>query len=131
MKDFQIQITEEAAVQLREMLQSNNQEVDDVYLRLAVVGGGCSGLQYGLYIDGDLPEAEDILSMHNGIQIVVDEMSANYVNGSIIEWDNGVFGGGFKVNNPNVTNSCGCGSSFQTGDKDGPSGGCGSCGCSR
>jgi iron-sulfur cluster assembly protein len=80
-------------------------------LRVAVMGGGCSGLQYKMDLQ-DGPASRDILVESAGIRVVVDPKSALYVTGSELDYVEALQGGGFKVTNPNATASCSCGESF-------------------
>ena len=80
-------------------------------LRVAVVGGGCSGLQYKMDLQ-DAPANRDILVESSGVKVVVDPKSALYVTGSELDFIDALQGGGFKVTNPNAATSCSCGESF-------------------
>lgn len=80
-------------------------------LRVAVIGGGCSGLQYKMDLQ-DAPANRDILVESSGIKVVVDPKSALYVTGSELDFSDALQGGGFKVTNPNAATSCSCGESF-------------------
>ena len=80
-------------------------------LRVAVMGGGCSGLQYKMDLQ-DGPANRDILVDTAGVRVVVDPKSALYVSGSELDYIDALQGGGFKVNNPNAASSCSCGESF-------------------
>jgi iron-sulfur cluster assembly protein len=80
-------------------------------LRVAVVGGGCSGLQYKMDLQ-DGPASRDILVETGGIKVVVDPKSALYVTGSELDYIDALQHGGFKVTNPNAASSCSCGESF-------------------
>ena len=80
-------------------------------LRVAVVGGGCSGLQYKMDLQ-DGPANRDILVESSGIRVVVDPKSALYVTGSELDFVDALQDGGFKVKNPNAATSCSCGESF-------------------
>ena len=80
-------------------------------LRVAVMGGGCSGLQYKMDLQ-DGPANRDILVETGGIKVVVDPKSALYVSGSELDYVEALQGGGFKVKNPNAASSCSCGESF-------------------
>ena len=80
-------------------------------LRVAVVGGGCSGLQYKMDLQ-DAPANRDILVETSGIKVVVDPKSALYVTGSELDYVDALQEGGFKVKNPNAATSCSCGESF-------------------
>lgn len=80
-------------------------------LRVAVIGGGCSGLQYKMDLQ-DAPQSRDILVESAGIRVVVDPKSALYVTGSELDYVEALQDGGFKVTNPNAATSCSCGESF-------------------
>jgi iron-sulfur cluster assembly protein len=104
-----IKITDVAAGKLKELLAS--QEETDQVLRVAVRGGGCSGFQYALALDK--LKDDDMVFEHNGVSVVVDKVSMQFVFGSEVDYVEGLQGAGFAVNNPNVVAACGCGSSFQ------------------
>ena len=80
-------------------------------LRLSVEGGGCSGFQYKFGLD-DAPEAEDLVVETDGVQLVVDPMSHDFIAGCVVDYVESLGGAAFKVENPNAAASCGCGSSF-------------------
>jgi iron-sulfur cluster assembly accessory protein len=80
-------------------------------LRVAIVGGGCSGLQYKMDLQ-DAPASRDILVETSGVRVVVDPKSALYVTGSELDYVDALQEGGFKVKNPNAATSCSCGESF-------------------
>ena len=104
-----VQITPLAAEKVREIRAAEEIE-DELALRLRVVGGGCAGFSYDLYFD-EKTEMDKEYSIHN-IRVVVDQMSLMYLMGTTIDYVEGLQGAGFKFNNPNVTSTCGCGSSF-------------------
>jgi iron-sulfur cluster assembly protein len=110
--DTAIKITDAAAGKLEELLAS--QEDPDQALRVAVKGGGCSGFQYSLALDKR--KEEDHVFEHNGVSVLVDKVSMQFVFGSEVDYVEGLQGAGFAVNNPNVVAACGCGSSFQVRD---------------
>lgn len=80
-------------------------------LRLRVVGGGCSGFSYDLYFD-QITDGVDRTFDSHGVQLVVDQMSLQYLMGTEVDYVEGLQGAGFKFGNPNVKSTCGCGSSF-------------------
>ena len=80
-------------------------------LRLAVTGGGCSGFQYNFAIDETRLD-DDILLERDGAKILIDQVSLDFLKGSEIDFTDDLIGQAFKVNNPNATSSCGCGTSF-------------------
>ena len=104
-----IKVTPSAAHKVSSLLTRQNRPQG--VLRVAVVGGGCSGLQYKMDLQ-DAPAARDILVQSSGITIVVDPKSALYVTGSELDYIEALQDGGFKVKNPNAATSCSCGESF-------------------
>ena len=98
-------------------------------LRVFVSGGGCSGFQYGMALENNIRPQDTVSEMH-GVQVVVDEVSIDYLRGATVDYVEEVMGSGFKIENPNAVSSCGCGSSFKTkdtGEGTSSEGGCGSC----
>lgn len=105
-----VKITDPAADRLKSLLTRQNR-IDKGALRIAVVGGGCSGLQYKMdLVDG--PVNRDIIVQANGVRVVVDPKSALFVSGSELDFSSDLQQGGFKVKNPNATAHCSCGESF-------------------
>ncbi len=89
-------------------------------LRLAVEGGGCSGFQYAIGFDTD-SEADDVEIDAYGVRVVIDPISLPYLQGSTIDYQDGLMGAGFSFDNPNVASTCGCNASFQAKpDVEGP-----------
>jgi iron-sulfur cluster assembly protein len=103
-----ITITDDAARRLKEVLAKEGREGDG--LRVKVVGGGCSGLQYRLELDGLKPG--DKVFEHDGAKLIVDRKSFLYLNGSALIYKDGLMETGFQLDNPNVKRTCGCGASF-------------------
>ena len=83
----------------------------DLKLRLYVTGGGCSGFSYGFAFDDAIAE-DDTLTMTEGVALVVDAMSLQYVLGARVDFEDGLEGSRFVIHNPNAQTTCGCGSSF-------------------
>lgn len=104
-----IKVTENAGKKVGALLQKQGRP--NGVLRVAVVGGGCSGLQYKMDLQ-DQPASRDILVESAGIKVVVDPKSALYVTGSELDYVDALQDGGFKVKNPNAASSCSCGESF-------------------
>ena len=104
-----ITITERAASKVMEI--AKEEDLLGQGLRLRVLGGGCAGFQYDLYFE-DKPTDMDEQFESNGVLLFVDPLSSQYLDGTAIDYVDGVHGAGFKFGNPNVTGSCGCGSSF-------------------
>jgi len=104
-----IKLTANASRKVQTLLQRQGRPGG--VLRVAVVGGGCSGLQYKMDLQ-DGPASRDILVETAGVKVVVDPKSALYVTGSELDYLDALQGGGFKVTNPNAATSCSCGESF-------------------
>jgi iron-sulfur cluster assembly protein len=105
-----VALTDGAANKIKELVASRGSE-DESALRVAVRGGGCSGFQYALALDQ--AKDDDHIFEHNGVAVIVDKVSMQFVFGSEVDYVDGLQGAGFVVNNPNVVAACGCGSSFQ------------------
>jgi iron-sulfur cluster insertion protein len=104
-----LSLTPKAAEKVKEIQVAEN--IDAAYgLRLRVVGGGCSGFAYDLYFDQKMDTDRTFDS--NGVALVVDQMSLQYLAGTTVDYVEGLQGAGFKFLNPNVKSTCGCGSSF-------------------
>ena len=84
---------------------------DGDFLRISVVGGGCSGYQYGLDFDKEERMGDLALEL-NGVKVVVDAVSVGYLRGTVVDYVSGLSGTGFQFKNPNAKRTCGCGSSF-------------------
>ena len=107
--DAAVKITDVAAEKIRDLVAASAES--EQVLRVAVKGGGCSGFQYALALDS--AKDDDHVFEHNGVSVVVDKVSMQFVFGSEVDYVDGLQGAGFTVNNPNVVAACGCGSSFQ------------------
>ena len=105
-----IALTEKAATKIKELLGEQENGVEQA-LRVAVRGGGCSGFQYALAFDA--PKEDDHRFENQGVAVIVDKTSMQFVFGSEVDYVESLQGAGFQVNNPNVVAACGCGSSFQ------------------
>ena len=104
-----IKVTDNAARKLASLLEKQGRP--NGALRLAVIGGGCSGLQYTMdLVDG--PNDRDILVPTSNVRLVVDPKSALFVSGSVLDYSEDLQKGGFKVTNPNAVAHCSCGESF-------------------
>lgn len=108
MNNSSITLTDRAAARIVQILAK---EPGKVALRLAVNGGGCSGFQYEFAL-ADAKARDDIAIEKNGAMLLVDEISAQYVQDSELDFVDDLMGAFFRVNNPNATASCGCGTSF-------------------
>jgi iron-sulfur cluster assembly protein len=107
-----VTLTDIAAGKVRSFLEGQ----DTAGLRVGVRGGGCSGFQYALALD-EPAEGDQIFDVE-GIKVIVDEASLQYVDGSEVDYTESLMGAGFQVNNPNVVAACGCGSSFRVAEEE-------------
>jgi len=105
-----IEVTTEAAGQIRALLGEDG-KLESHGLRMKVVGGGCSGLQYQLSFDDVVREIDTEIPA-DGVRVIVDEKSALYLVGSRLDFVDTLEESGFKIENPNASNTCGCGQSF-------------------
>lgn len=101
--------TESAALKVRELIEEEG--TPDLKLRVFVSGGGCSGFQYGFTFDEEVNE-DDTTVERNGVTLLIDSMSLQYLAGAEIDYTDGLQGSQFVIKNPNATSTCGCGSSF-------------------
>ena len=123
-----VTLTAKAAVKVSALMAAEPAGEAEV-LRIAIQGGGCSGFEYALGFDRGAQQGDHELEFH-GVRVVVDPFSAPYLQGSTIDFLEGLQESGFKIDNPNVTAACGCGHSFQVEEGESPdsAAGCGS-GC--
>ena len=105
-----IHLTESAASQVREML-AKEENSSGKGLRVFIESGGCSGLQYGMVFDEK--REGDFSAEFHGVPVLIDNVSAEYLKGSIVDYSEALTGGGFKISNPRAKSSCGCGKSFE------------------
>jgi iron-sulfur cluster insertion protein len=101
--------SDSAALKVRQLIDEEGNE--ELKLRVFVTGGGCSGFQYGFTFDEEVGEEDTVLEK-NGVTLLVDSMSYQYLVGAEIDYTEGVEGAQFVIKNPNATSTCGCGSSF-------------------
>jgi len=104
-----IALTETASSKVKELLEAEAQP--DLFLRVAVRPGGCSGLSYEMFFDSDRA-ADDVEASFGEVKVVVDPASSQYLEGASLDYKDGLQGAGFTINNPNATRTCGCGQSF-------------------
>jgi iron-sulfur cluster assembly protein len=115
-----VSLTPEASVKVRELLDAEGNL--ELGLRIFVAGGGCSGLQYGMTLD-ETQDGDAVFEVE-GVRVLIDEMSADYISGSEVDYVDSLMGAGFTVNNPNAVSTCGCGHSFKTAGDSGQARGC-------
>jgi iron-sulfur cluster assembly protein len=104
-----LQLTDTATNKVKEIMTQQNPS--PTALRVAVVGGGCSGFSYHMAFDNQENPADNVYQF-DGVKVLVDQMSEMYLDGVQIDYIETLEGAGFKFNNPNVKSTCGCGSSF-------------------
>ena len=101
--------TDAAAAKVRELVEEERN--DALMLRVFISGGGCSGFQYGFTFDEKLTEGDTVVE-RNGVRLLIDPMSIQYLMGAEIDYSEGLEGAQFVIRNPNASTTCGCGSSF-------------------
>ena len=106
-----VSLSEKAATEVKKIITDQNLP-DGTVLRIGVQGGGCSGFSYSLSFDAQVSERDRVADFH-GIKLAVDKKFDPYLDGTIVDFYDGLEKRGFVFNNPNVVKSCGCGSSFQ------------------
>ena len=104
-------LTERAAEEVKKIIQEQSLG-EETLLRVGVQGGGCSGFSYALGFDKTFDENNDSATEHHGVKLVVDRKSALYLDGTTVDFYDGLEKRGFTFDNPNAVKSCGCGSSF-------------------
>jgi iron-sulfur cluster assembly protein/iron-sulfur cluster insertion protein len=102
-------ITDTASTKVKELIEAEANP--ELVLRVAVRPGGCSGLSYEMFFDTDVA-ADDLQSESDGVRVVVDPASSQYLTGAALDYKDGLQGQGFTINNPNTSRTCGCGQSF-------------------
>lgn len=108
-QDDPLTFTENAANKVKQLIEEEGNS--DLKLRVFVSGGGCSGFQYGFTFDEETNEDDTVLTK-NGVQLLIDPMSFQYLVGAEIDYQEGLEGSQFVIKNPGATSTCGCGSSF-------------------
>ena len=108
MTDINVTLSASAAKQINAIMAK---QVDAKYLRVAVEGGGCSGFQYKFEFD-DAPNEDDTIIKRDGAEVLIDEISLGFLDGSEIDYTQELIGSAFKIHNPNAVAACGCGTSF-------------------
>jgi iron-sulfur cluster assembly protein len=109
----EVSVTEQAAAEALDLLESEGMDLDVAGLRLYVQQGGCAGLSYGMRFELEPEETDNVFERH-GLRVFVDRASIDYIEGSVLAYEGGLQGAGFHVVNPNVESECGCGESFRT-----------------
>jgi iron-sulfur cluster assembly accessory protein len=107
--DASMIFTDSAANKVRSLIEEEQNE--NLKLRVFITGGGCAGFSYGFTFDEAVAD-DDTVIVNDGVTMVVDPMSFQYLVGSEVDYSEGLQGSKFSINNPNATTTCGCGSSF-------------------
>ncbi|WHL24941.1 MAG: iron-sulfur cluster insertion protein ErpA [Candidatus Blochmannia vicinus] len=110
---FPVQLTDFAANKIRFLIKNKTTNNSNLKLRVYIIGGGCSGFQYGFTLD-EKRSSDDYVIENNGITVVIDPVSLQYLFGGIIDYYEGLEGSRFVVINPNAKTTCSCGASFST-----------------
>jgi len=105
-----ITLTETATVKVKELLEAEG--ATDLALRVAVRPGGCSGFSYEMFFDGDIAADDELATFGDAVEVIVDQASAQLLEGATLDYKDGLDQSGFAITNPNATRTCGCGSSF-------------------
>jgi len=104
-----ITLTDTASTKVKELMDAEGQP--DLFLRVAVRPGGCSGLSYDMFFDTERAD-DDIVQTYGEVRVLVDPASAQYLDGASLDYKDGLQGAGFTISNPNAQRTCGCGQSF-------------------
>ncbi len=104
-----VTLTEGAITKVRDLVTAEGDP--SLALRVAVRAGGCSGFSYEMYFDNEVEDG-DVVEQFDDVRVVVDPASLVHIQGSTLDYKDGLMGAGFAISNPNVTQSCGCGNSF-------------------
>ncbi len=119
-----VTISDAAVMQLKQLISQQEEASPKLGLRVFVYPGGCSGMSYGMAFE-DQPADDDFTLNADGVNLYVDEISAQYLGGAEIDFEDSLMGGGFRIHNPNAVRTCGCGHSFDTGSDGESARGCG------
>ena len=114
----QLILTEPATTKLKELIQKHG-KTENSFLRVYVAGGGCSGMSYGLALDNTVQDGDKVVQ-DNGVKVVIDDKSAEYLDGSTVDYVESIAGSGFMISNPNKWSTCGCGKSFNPKGESAP-----------
>lgn len=109
-----IQLTEKAIIKLRELSESEG--IGHCNVRVRILGGGCAGFKHDMYYEDQITDMDEVTTFTDTIgeiKVIIDPLSYQYLDNTTIDWLDDVFSAGFKFINPNVTGSCGCGSSVE------------------
>ena len=108
-EDLKVSLTPGAVAEVKRLMALERE--DNLFLRLGLNSGGCSGLSYSMTFDTAASESDSVFDF-SGLKVRVDKKALAYLAGTVIDYESSLLGGGFRFSNPNATRSCGCGSSF-------------------
>jgi len=108
-EELPLKVTDTAVRRIRNLQEKESRP--EAALRLRIIAGGCSGMQYRMDL-ADAPRTSDLVVVEQDVRVFVDPKSMTYLRGSKLEWEEDLFGGQFKITNPNAKHSCSCGLSF-------------------
>lgn len=106
-----VTLTEKAVLAVKEIMEENSMDIGESFLRVGVLGGGCSGFKYSMDITNSIDEEDEVWD-HDGVKVVCDPKSLLYLDGTVVDFKDELMARGFAFTNPNSTSNCGCGSSF-------------------
>lgn len=106
-----VSLTEQAAKEVKRCIEEASMP-EDTILRIGILAGGCSGFKYSIGLDNSVDDTKDFVSEQHGVKLAIDKKSGLHLDGTTIDFHESIDARGFTFENPNVTKSCGCGSSF-------------------
>ena len=125
-EQFVLNLTDVATSKIQNILKERG--VPNHGLRVFVAGGGCSGMQYGMALESQAMDMDEVIEI-SGIKLYIDPTSAEYLHGATIDYEDNLMSGGFRIENPNASSTCKCGQSFRTSSSGGSSKSSSGCGC--
>ena len=125
-EQFVLNLTDVATSKIQNILKERG--VPNHGLRVFVAGGGCSGMQYGMALESQAMDMDEVIEI-SGIKLYIDPTSAEYLHGATIDYEDNLMSGGFRIENPNASSTCKCGQSFRTSSSGESSKSSSGCGC--
>ncbi len=125
-QEFTLNVTDLAAGKIQNILKERG--VPGYGLRVFVAGGGCTGMQYGMALESEARDFDQVIEA-GGVKLFVDSSSAEYLHGATIDYEDNLMSGGFRIENPNATSTCRCGQSFRTSSSRGTPSKSSGCSC--
>lgn len=125
-EDFTLTLTDLAAGKIQNILRERG--LPQYGLRVFVAGGGCSGMQYGMALESEAHDYDQVIET-GGVKLFVDPDSAEFLHGATIDYEDNLMSGGFRIENPNASSTCRCGQSFRTPGSKGAASKSSGCSC--